>query len=73
MPPARALKFVERGPVVVEPVEEFRVDRVGQLDSTFVLGLATLGWKFAVLRSVHLHEGGGGPQKLDNVISSKSA
>ena len=50
------LEPVQRGPVVVEPIEEFRMDRVGHLDSVFVGSVFAGLWKLLMLLGVHVGE-----------------
>ena len=54
---ARALEFHQRGPVGVQPVEDFRMDRVGRLDALLVFGFAALRRKLGLLVTVKLGEG----------------
>ena len=55
----RPLEFVQRGPVVVQPVEQLRMDRVGHLQPAFVIAFTAFRGKLIVLRAVHVHEGPG--------------
>ncbi|EXI71444.1 MAG: hypothetical protein AW07_03673 [Candidatus Accumulibacter sp. SK-11] len=54
---ARALEFHQRRPVGIQPVEDFRVDRVRCPDAFLVVGFAALGRKLRLLRAVELGEG----------------
>ncbi len=56
---AGPLELVQGGPVVVEPVEQLGVDRVGHLDPALVVGLPALRRKLLLLRAVQLREGAG--------------
>ena len=56
---AGPLELVERGPVVVEPVEHLRVNRVGHLDPAFVVGFAAFGRELLLLRAVQIDESAG--------------
>jgi hypothetical protein len=54
---ARALEFDQRRPVGIEPVEDFRVDRIRRADALLVVAFAALGRKLGLLRAVEIGEG----------------
>src|SRR5947209_7592509 len=56
---ARALEFLNARPVVVEPVKEFGVNRVGGLDTPFVFRLAAISRELLRLAAIEVHEGPG--------------
>ena len=56
---AGALELHQRGPVGVEPVEHFRMDRIGRLDPVLVVEVAALGREFLMLGPVEVVEGAG--------------
>src|SRR5262249_52168107 len=56
---ARALKLHQGGPIVVEPVEDFRVNGVGGLEPLLVFAIAALGWKLLMLRSIEIEKRSG--------------
>ncbi|MGA2257861.1 MAG: hypothetical protein ABSG53_24625, partial [Thermoguttaceae bacterium] len=66
-----ALEFVKRGPVVVEPIEQLWVDRVGHLDPALVIRLPTLRGEFLLLRSIKLGEGMGDGIAGDELIPTE--
>src|SRR3546814_949705 len=51
---AGALESFERGPFLIEGVEELRVDRVGPLNAVFVRRVSNLAWEFVGVLAVHL-------------------
>ncbi len=53
---AGALEALERRPVLVEPVEQLRVYRVGRLDPVFVGDLTALARELPSVLAVELHE-----------------
>ena len=57
---AGALKLHQRGPIGIEAVEHFRVNRVSCLEALLVVRIAAVGREFLLLRAVKLHEGFGG-------------
>ena len=52
--PARALKLVQRGPVLVQPVKHLRVNRVGVRNALLVARLLRLARKLGRVLSVQL-------------------
>src|SRR5947209_8855485 len=56
---ARALEFLNARPVVVEPVKEFGVYRVGGLDAPFVFRFAAISRELLWLAAIEVHEGPG--------------
>src|SRR5262245_32745942 len=57
---ARSLKLHQRGPVCVEPVEDFWVDWEGGLEALLVVCVAALRRKLRALRAVEVGEGSRG-------------
>ena len=51
-----ALESVKRRPVLVEPIEQLRVQRVGRFDPSLVCRLARLARELAGVPGVELHE-----------------
>ena len=68
---AGPLELVERGPVVVEPVEQFRVDRVGHFDPAFVVGFPAFGRELLLLRTVQFDEGAGDGVAGNELVSGE--
>ena len=54
--PARALEFHQGGPVGIEPVEDFRMDRVRRTKALLVVGVAALGGELLLLRAVQIRK-----------------
>ena len=54
---ARALELHQGGPVVVETVEDLRMNRVGSLQPVLVIRVAALGRELLVLRAIEVVEG----------------
>ena len=57
---ARALEFHQRGPIGIEPVENFRVDGIRRLEPFLIIRIAAFRGEFLLLRAVKLHERLGG-------------
>ena len=53
---AGALKFHQRGPVGVEPVEDLRMDGIRRLDAFFVIAVAALGRELRLIGPVEIRE-----------------
>ena len=54
---ARALKFYQCGPVRVEPVEDFWMDRIGGAYSALVVGVSAFGRELLLLGAVEVGKG----------------
>ena len=51
---ARALEALQRGPILVEPVEQLRVDGVRRLHAVDVLALGNAGGELTLVIAVHV-------------------
>ena len=54
---ARALEAFQRGPVLVEAVEQFGVDRIGRFEARLVEGLTGFGRELGFVIKVHFRKG----------------
>jgi len=53
---ARALEFIQSRPVVIEPVEQLRMDRIRRFDPALIFRLAGLGRKLLGVLAVLVRE-----------------
>src|SRR5690606_22094027 len=67
---ARSLELDERGPVLVEPVEDFRMNRVGSLNSFLVVAALALGRELGGLGSILVGERASGHVTLLECLRS---
>ena len=54
---ARTLELLDTGPVIVEPVKKFWMDRIGGFYAPFILRFPALRRKLLGLAAIEVHEG----------------
>src|SRR5690606_16086595 len=63
-----AVERDQRPPIVVEPFEDLRVDRVGRTDALLVLWIPTFGREFLALVAIQLIERAGDVVAVDELL-----